>query len=62
MTIQKFQIHIPDSKLEEHSSTNTWWTNQHKDSYWERGVKKDYLRRLLIIGRMVMTGMLSKKN
>ena len=46
MTLQKFQIQIPDSTLEELSSrlSNTRWPNQLKDTEWERGMKKDYLQ------------------
>jgi len=49
MTLQKFQIQIPDKTLEELFSrlSNTRWPNQLKDSDWERGMKKDYLQFLL---------------
>ena len=49
MTLQKFQIQIPDSTLEELSSrlSNTRWPSQLKDSVWERGMKKDYLQSLV---------------
>jgi len=49
MTLQKFQIQIPDSTLEELSSrlSNTRWPNQLKDSDWERGIKEDYLQSLV---------------
>lgn len=49
MTLQKFQIQIPYSTLEELSSrlSNTRWPNQLKDSDWERGIKKDYLQSLV---------------
>jgi pimeloyl-ACP methyl ester carboxylesterase len=49
MTLQKFQIQIPDSTLEELSSrlSKTRWPNQLKDSDWERGMKKEDLQSIV---------------